>query len=60
MWNKKGILGSKRKKKVGISARERAAAFDKYEVKAGWRVRLGFPITVVERWFPALYPASSS
>jgi Fic family protein len=23
-------------------------------------VRLGFPITVVERWFPALYPASSS
>lgn len=23
------------------------------------RVRLGFPITVVERWFPALYPASS-
>jgi Fic family protein len=23
-------------------------------------VRLGFPITVVERWFPALYPANSS
>jgi Fic family protein len=23
------------------------------------RLRLGFPITVVERWFPALYPASS-
>ena len=23
-------------------------------------VRLGFPITVVERWFPALYPVSSS
>ena len=23
-------------------------------------VRLGFPITVVERWFPALYPSSSS
>jgi hypothetical protein len=21
-------------------------------------VRLGFPIAVVERWFPALYPAS--
>jgi Fic family protein len=29
-------------------------------VSAGPRapVRLGFPITVVERWFPALYPAS--
>jgi hypothetical protein len=23
-------------------------------------VRLGFPIEVVERWFPALYPASTS
>jgi len=23
-------------------------------------VRLGFPITVVERWFPALYPSSTS
>jgi hypothetical protein len=23
------------------------------------RVRLGFPVAVVERWFPALYPASS-
>jgi Fic family protein len=23
------------------------------------RVRLGFPLAVVERWFPALYPASS-
>ena len=22
-------------------------------------VRLGFPISVVERWFPALYPANS-
>ena len=29
-------------------------------VSAGPRapVRLGFPIAVVERWFPALYPAS--
>jgi hypothetical protein len=23
------------------------------------RLRLGFPIAVVERWFPALYPSSS-
>jgi hypothetical protein len=30
-------------------------------VSAGPRatVRLGFPISVVERWFPALYPANS-
>jgi hypothetical protein len=30
-------------------------------VSAGSRapVRLGFPISVVERWFPALYPANS-
>jgi hypothetical protein len=29
-------------------------------VSAGHRasVRLGFPIGVVERWFPALYPAN--
>jgi len=31
-------------------------------VSAGPRapVRLGFPISVVERWFPALYPANLS
>jgi hypothetical protein len=30
-------------------------------VSAGSRapVRLGFPISVVERWFPALYPANT-
>jgi hypothetical protein len=34
----------------------------RFLTSAGTRapVRLGFPITVVERWFPALYPASSS